>query len=79
MFKFQKKKENFILLAQYLSVQFMDLYPHGNFVIHANRPPWRAYRMQNSNSIAHKSHHNFIFLSKVFPARETTHLYALSQ
>jgi len=29
--------------------------------------------MQNSNSIAHKSHHNFIFLSKVFPARETTH------
>jgi hypothetical protein len=29
--------------------------------------------MLNSNSIAHKSHHNFIFLSKVFPARETTH------
>jgi hypothetical protein len=33
MFKFQKKKENFILLAQYLSVRFVDLYPHGNFVI----------------------------------------------
>ena len=29
--------------------------------------------MLNSNSIAHKSHHNFIFLSKVFPVQETTH------
>jgi hypothetical protein len=29
--------------------------------------------MLNSNSIAHKSHHISIFLSKVFPTRESTH------
>ena len=35
--------------------------------------------MLNSNSIAHKSHHNFIFLSKVFPCTGNYPLYALSQ
>ena len=54
-------------------MQSVDLYPHGNFVIHSHRSPWHTHWMLNSNSIAHKSHHNFIFLSKVFPAWETIH------